>query len=559
MLSPYLFLPTPSLSATPFQLENHRLSALVRSTQVSSTGPSWGTSSVRIPSHYTRAPADLPVAGTTVTLHVEARRFYCDQRDCARHTFSEAFPGFLAPYQRRTRRLEPTVRALGLALGGEAGARLARQLAIRLSPDTVLRALHRQDLRLAPPPRVIGVDDWAFRGGHTYGTVRVDLERHRPIDLLPDRKAQTLAAWLKRHPGIELISRDRAGAYAEGARQGAPEALQVADRWHLLKNLRETMERVLNRHHRALQRTVEAVAAIPPTAATAAVAAAPDPDSGPDPRPLTRAERDRSERRERRLARYQAVLELDRQGGSIRAIARQLGLQRVTVRRYLQAEGFAERAARAPGPSLLDPFRPYLQPRWKAGCHNARHLFQELLEPGFQGSESIVQRAVRAWRPVGSSRRSSPPGADRLTATPAPPIVHRVSPRQASVWLRDLAKPRDPEERQRPQAFVSQLWERVPAIGAAHTLGVNFIRLLRQRRDQELPSWLDQAEHADLPEFGHFARRLRQDYEAVRAAFRLPWSQGQVEGQVNRLKSIKRSLYGRAGFELLRIRVLAAA
>jgi transposase len=499
------------------------------------------------------------VAGTTVTLQVEARRFYCDQRDCARHTFSEAFPGWLAPYQRRTRRLEHTVRALGLALGGEAGARLARQLAIRLSPDTVLRVLHRQEFRPALPPRRIGVDDWAFRRGHRYGTLLVDLERHRPIDLLPDRKAQTLAAWLKQHPGIELISRDRAGAYAEGARQGAPDALQVADRWHLLKNLRETMERVLNRHHRALQRTAEAVATVPPTVATTAVSATPDPDSGPGPRRLTRAERDRSERRERRLARYQAVLELDRQGGSIRAIARQLGLQRVTVRRYLQAEGFAERAARAAGPSLLDPFRPYLQQRWDAGCHNARHLFRELLEQGFQGSESIVQRALRAWRPVGSSEQSSPPGADRLTATPAGPIVRCVSPRQASFWLLELAKPCDPEERQRQQAFVAQLCERVPAIGAAHTLGVNFIRLLRQRRGQELPSWLDRAEHADRPEFGHFARSLRQDYEAVRAAFRLPWSQGQVEGQVNRLKSIKRSMYGRAGFDLLRIRVLAAA
>lgn len=559
MLSLHLFLPTPSLSATPFQPENNRFSAIVRSTHSSANCPSCGTSSGRVHSHYTRDPADLPVAGTTVTLHVEARRFYCDQRDCARHTFSESFPGFLAPSQRRTQRLEHTVRELGLALGGEAGARLARQLAIRLSPDTLLRALHRQDPTSAPDPRVLGVDDWAFRRGHTYGTVLVDLERHRPIDLLPDRKAETLAAWLKQHSGIELISRDRAGAYAEGARQGAPEALQVADRWHLLKNLRETMERVLNRHHRALQRTAEAIAAIPPTTATATVLVAPALESGPSPMPLTRAERDRVERRERRLARYQAVLELDRQGGSIRAIARQLGLQRVTVRRYLQAEGFPERATRAPGPSLLDPFLPYLQQRWNAGCHNARHLFREIRGQGFQGSERIVQRALRAWRPVSSTGGASPSMADRLTATPAPPSVRRVSPRQASFWLLDLANPRASEERQRQQAFVSQLCERVSAIKAARTLGVNFIRLMRQRRDQELPSWLDQAEHVDLPEFCNLARSLRQDYAAVRAAFGLPWSQGQVEGQVNRLKFIKRSMYGRAGFDLLRIRVLAAA
>lgn len=403
MLSPHLLLPAPSWSATPFHPENHRCSAIVRSTQSSSKCPSCGTSSVRVHSHYTRDPADLPVAGTTVTLHVEVRRCYCDQRDCARHTFSASFPDFLAPYQRRTQRLEHTVRELGLALGGAAGARLARQLAIRLRPDTLLRALHRQEPTPAPAPRVLGVDDWALRRGHTYGTVRVDLERHRPLDLLPARKAETLAAWLKQPPGIELISRDRAGAYAEGARQGAPEALQVADRWPLLNNLRETLERVLNRHHRALQRTAEAVAALPPTVATAAGSAAPEPASGPGPRPRTRAERDRTERRERRLARYQAVLELDRQGGSSRAIARQLGLQRVTVRRYLQAEGLPERAARAPGPRLLDPCRAYLPQRWNAGGHNARHRFRQLLGPGLQGSESIVRQALRAWRPVSAS------------------------------------------------------------------------------------------------------------------------------------------------------------
>jgi transposase len=538
MLSSVLFLGVPGLRATPLQWENSRFSTRIHSTRSSVPCPSCRTLSRRIHSRYWRAPADLPAAGIPVTLRVEARRFYCDRPDCPRRTFREVFPGFLAPYRRQTERLNHRLRAIGLALGGQAGARLAGQLGFRVSPDTRLRRLRRPQWLPVASVRWGGVDDWAFRRGHPYGTILVDLERHRPIDLLPDRKAETLAAWLQCYPEIQLISRDRAGAYAEGARQGAPQAVQVADRRHLLKNLRETVERALNRYPTAVRQTAEAVVRtkVPETTAITI------PASGESrPRLPTRAEQARQARRDRRFARYEAACDLRRPGGTLRAMARPLDLDRRTVRRFLQADGFPERAARPPVPSLLDPFRDSLQHRWTTGCHRARPLFHVLKAQGFSGSEGLVRKALHPWR-------SRSPEALQ-TGSPAPPEQERgfsrrwaPSLRQVSFWFLDLGSPQDPGDYERAHHLVRDLCAQTPDWAALRDLGQDFMAMVRERRSKALPAWLERVREGPSRELKAFAQGLESDYDAVLAALQLPWRQGQVEGQVNRLKRLKRSM-----------------
>src|SRR3712207_6637812 len=224
--------------------------------------PLCGGLSGRVHSHYARTLADLPWQGRVAAVQVRARRFRCATADCPRRIFTERLPEIACPRARRTVRLGDAQRHIGLALGGAPGSRLAGRLAMPVSGDTLLRMIRTGALAPSLPPRIIGVDDWAWRRGHRYGTIICDLERRRVVDLLPDRSAATLASWLKRHgSAVRVVSRDRSGAYADGIRSGAPKAVQVADRWHLLVNCSDALRRLLDRHQRQLREAAHLCAA----------------------------------------------------------------------------------------------------------------------------------------------------------------------------------------------------------------------------------------------------------------------------------------------------------
>jgi transposase len=341
---------------------------VVQSTASTASCPLCGEVSARPHSRYVRRLADLPCHDQPVRFHLEVRRFFCGNANCRRRIFAERLPAVAAAHARTTVRLDKAHCNIGLALGGEAGARLAARLAMPTSADTLLRRVRRAPLPEHPVPRVLGIDDWARRKGCFYGTILCDLERGRVVDLLPDRSADSVAAWLRAHPGVEIISRDRSGAYAAGSAQGAPEALQVADRWHLLKNVRETIERLLDRKRQRLHQAAQVV--LPAVAGAARPDSVSSPPAPVEPRHSSRQAEAIQTRRSRRQERYEHVRQLHLQGLGIREIARRLRLGRGTVRRFVHAEVFPERAIRRAVSRQLDAFTPYLRRRWEEGCHN---------------------------------------------------------------------------------------------------------------------------------------------------------------------------------------------
>jgi transposase len=487
---------------------------------------------------------DLPWQGNAVRIEITSRRFFCDNRACERRIFTEPIPKVAARYARKTARLADALRELTFLVGGEAAARIAAAFGLLVSPDALLAAVKKTASPTFTTPRVLGVDDFAFRRGHRYGTILVDLERRRPIDLLPDREVDTLAAWLQGHPGIEIISRDRGGAYIEGATRGAPDAVQVADRFHLIKNLGDALERFIL-HQFGTVRTLAK------TIGEEYVLLAEQKGDLPnlcDPptQPLSPAQQQvKQDRRARRLARYQEIKSLEAQGLGQREIARRTGMARNTVKRFLRREQFPEIAARPPRNGKMTPFAEYLRQRWRDGCCNAATLYEEIVAQGFTGSIDLVQRFVASWRTQPRCRKSG---------RHPPPIVP-TSGHLAFV----LMNPDHPKVTEPMRAFVERLTGDNPVFAQAQALAIGFCRLIRERAVEGFAGWLEAVSSSAICELKGFAQGLLQDRAAVEAAMSSEWSNGQVEGQVNRLKFLKHSMYGRGGFDLLKARVLHRA
>jgi|SRR5690348_764373 transposase len=501
--------------------------------------PCCGERSSRVHSHHLRTVADSPAHGQTIELKIRLRRFFCDSPDCPQKTFAEQMPDLMHRRSRKTRRLIGSLEAIALALGAEAGARLAQKLSIPVSPDTLLRLIRNIPATAAPTPRVLGVDDWSFKSGRRYGTILCDLESHQVVDLLPDRSASGLAQWLQQHPGVELISRDRSGEYARGAALGAPRATQIADRFHLVHNLMEAFERGLDRQHALLREVARACAAD---------AAGPSGDGGDGsaatPPALTRRQQRHQQSQQRRKARYDQVKQLQAQGASLRQIARQMQLNPHTVQRYAHASQFPQHASYPAGPKALAPFMTELKQRWEQGWRSAMKLHRQLQESGFGGSVHMVRRQLAAWR---QQKQPTQPAA------PWSPSARAV----AWLLLKEQKTDATTKLTAKEQAFLDALHPKWPQLAENLWMVQEFSRVLSQDDPIQLQAWVDLTqEPAILRPIQQFAKNLRRDWDAVLQAVSQPWSNGQVEGQVNRLKMIKRQMYGRAKFDLLRARVL---
>lgn len=499
--------------------------------------PRCGSVSSRVHSYQVRRLCDLPNDEYQVVLQLRVRRFRCVNPNCPMETFAERLPGLADKNAQRTDRLTRALRAIGMALGGQAGHRLAHELAMPGSRDTILRIIRATSPLEKTTPQIIGVDDWAFRKAMTYGTIIVNLETHRPVDLLPDRQADTLRDWLRQHPGITTIARDRSTEYARGIRAGAPNVTQIVDRWHLLKNLREAAERLCNR----VRPQIDALPASTLTRGISIYARAKQ-------RYKNEVHASLAEQAQR-VQKYRLVRMFKARGYKILPIAKKLKLARATARKYYYAEQFPERKPHRRHQSHLDPYVEYLQTQFDQGCENVMQLWREICARGFTHGP----KAVRQW--VQLRRTHSAPSTPRANhamnnirdaGVANLPSTHTLS------WILT----RMPQRLTDDERTVLSTLRQHASLNRAYDLIQRFAKMTRERKGAELDGWISEASASDIKELKTFASGLQPDQSAVYAAMTQAWSNGPTEGHVNRLKLIKRQMFGRANFDLLRIRVL---
>ncbi|GLL05136.1 ISL3 family transposase [Dactylosporangium matsuzakiense] len=479
--------------------------------------PSCGTASRRVHSRYERRLLDGAAGSQEVILQLRVRRFFCAGVGCVQKIFSEQVDGVTVRHGRHSLLMRRLLQAVALALGGRAGQRLGEDIAVRAGRMTLIRLIRSTPVPAPVTPAVLGVDDFALRRGHSYGTVLIDMATRKPIEVLPDRTADTFAAWLQAHPGVQVICRDRGGAYAEAAGRAAPRAVQVADRWHLLKNLSDAVKDAVAAHRRCLRPTDP-----PPSAPQPVVT---------DPSPGKRAALVQ--------ARHAEIQQLRAAGYGTYAIVRRLGIDAKTVNRYsttpladlLPVTGNSHRS------SVLDPYKSYLLQRCHDGVTGTGQLLDEIRRRGFTGAERTLRRYLITIR----GTPSTPP------APPPPP-----SSRTITTWIMRPPAKLPPDD----VTALAAACDACSELATIRDVARSFANLLRTRGGRHLTAWADQAEHCGIPQLQAFASGLRKDWNAVVAGLTTAWSSGAVEGNVNRIKMLKRQMFGRANFDLLRQRIL---
>lgn len=425
----------------------------LRATRKSANCPECLKRSSSVHSCRRRRIQHLPCSGQTLYLTFAVRHWYCRNSACSRKIFAESLVPFVGSRQQSSEALQNLQHQLGLIAGGEAGKRAATATGIQTSADTLLRRVVQASEPVQTVTPHVGIDEWAWHRGHRYGTLIVNLDTHRPLVLLPGREQRSLTAWFRKYPEIQVVSRDRGGIYAMAARDGAPQAKQVADRWHLLKNIGDALERMMYRHMPLIRLVATELSP---------KKNAPEVQSATSP-VLLLPDRIKQQRREKRHQRWAEVNSLYKNGRGIREISRITGLSRVTVRRWIQSVTFPEMSIRPPKPSLLDSWRDWLEQQRKKGNHNASQIWREMVTMGFTGSETTVRDAITQWRKGGT---------EPLLASPRLPSASRVSR-----WLMPWRIIRGEENY--ASRFIGLMCEKEPQLKMAQQLALDFYRMLK--------------------------------------------------------------------------------
>lgn len=498
--------------------------------------PACGSESNSVHSYYWRKPADLPIGDKYVQLQLRVRRFRCHNIACTRATFAERLSRFLPAHARRTSRLTEAIYQAGLELGGQAAKRLLPHLRIAVSRDTVLRILRREfRSRQQETPVVVGIDDWAIRKRMTYGLIVVDLARRSVIDLLPSRSSETVSEWLRQHTDLEIVARDRSQEIREGITEGAPQAIQVADRFHLLQNLTEALFKIVEKRHGVIKKVVESMGR----------KASNQRQTAPE-RPVILPESSPSAADLRRRDRIEQAQQLHSSGWTAKTISEHMNRHPKTISRYLRRDDAAWTQYRRKRKTLLDPYKPYLLKRWTAGCHNGSLLYEEVKELGYEGKMTRLRDFLRQLRRGKDGDRDNASQQDRRLRMPS---------------LRQLAfsmgRPEDTLQKETVE-LVRLLQANDAFLSETITLAREFTDTVNERDTERFKAWLTKTKVAQALPLQSFATSLEGDLAAVIAALEHDWSNGPTEGHINRLKMIKRQMYGRAKLDLLKIRMVGA-
>jgi transposase len=507
--------------------QTDQINIYVQSRQKICLCPNCCEPSAKLHSYYTRKFNDLPTFGKSCRIFLKSRKYYCLPDECPLKIFTERYENHFQPCKRTTKRLEDKLFNTALELGGKPAERICCHFSIPVSDTTLLRLINRAPL---PAPGVftaIGVDDWAYKKRERYGSILVDLTTRRVVDLLPDREEESLITWLEKQPKLEVITRDRYGKYKRAATKGAPQAIQVTDRWHLLKNLGEALTKMMTREYARLTRSL-------------APRIEESPVEIPDELPI----------REKELAttgiirrRFDEMKKLQAESLSIKAIARQLGMHRETVRKYMFTENLVRKSYKDRG--MIENYFNYIKKRMEEddGLY-LKTLWSELRHMGYPGGYSTLSEALAYYGILIGKKARNP-------KTPQHSGSFFKPSNAAMLFLTSENRLTATQKK-----LIDKLCKSSCGLEHALILVRDFRNLMENKLGNQLQGWIENVLHSGISEMATFANGLLRDYQSIKNAISLPWSNGPVEGNVNKLKTIKRQMYGRASFDLLRKRLV---
>lgn len=511
------------LDLLDYKIHTGNVTIFMKSRKKTQSCPLCSVLSTKLHSYYYRIFRDLPVLDNKVLIKLKCRKFYCENNTCNRKIFVEPLNNAFSKYGRTTNRLSRKLLNIALLVGGNMGAKLSNTLNIATSSSTFIRLIHKQKMPQDFEADTVGIDDWAYNKGRNYGTAIIDLNSRKIIDLLPDRESKTVEDWFKQRPYIKTVTRDRFARYAKGVSNGAPQADQIADRWHLIKNMGDALNKLLERTRQNMK----------PQLVIKAMEANENLEIGNQT--LMKSSFGNTPKR---FSQLQQIREYYKDGVPIRTIARLVGASRNTVKKYLHLN---EPPPKIPFRSNLTKYVDYLKSRLREDPNvKIIDLWNEVKERGYKGCKSVFYEHLRGYQKGKHYPTISSSSIPYWSARKVSLLLYQ-KPDQLSIEDREL---------------ITMLKDRSEDIKSASLYVSRFRKILENKCGEELMCWIDEISRTNLKELKSFAKGLLSDITAVTNAVSLSWNNGQVEGQINKLKTVKRQMYGRAGFNLIRKRLV---